>query len=74
MKLQKALIIIGLMVCLDLDASAYLDPGTGSYILQMLVAGVLGGMYAIKLYWNKILNFFKGTSSDDDSLEDLGDE
>ena len=35
-------------------ASAYLDPGTGSYIFQLLVAGVFGGIFAFKIFWSKI--------------------
>ena len=33
---------------------AYLDPGSGSFILQLLVAGILGGLVAIRMYWSKI--------------------
>ena len=37
---------------------AYLDPGTGSIIIQAVVGGVLGGMLVIKLFWKKIVSFF----------------
>jgi len=30
---------------------AYLDPGTGSFILQVLIAGLLGSMFALKQSW-----------------------
>ncbi len=40
------------------DAHAYLDPGTGSYVLQLVLASVLGGMFAIKLFWKNINGFF----------------
>jgi len=33
---------------------AYIDPGSGSYFLQILVAGLLGLLYSIKLYWARI--------------------
>ncbi len=33
---------------------AYLDAGTGSYIIQLVIAGFLGGLFAIKLFWKKI--------------------
>ena len=33
---------------------AYLDPGSGSFILQLLVAGILGGLVALRMYWGKI--------------------
>jgi hypothetical protein len=38
---------------------AYLDPGTGSIILQSLVAGFLGALVALKVYWGKIIGFFR---------------
>lgn len=40
-------------------AYAYLDPGTGSYILQILLSIILGGLFAFKLFFTKIKLFFK---------------
>ncbi len=40
------------------EAYAYLDPGTGSYILQLIIAGLLGGLFALKMFWSKVKNFF----------------
>lgn len=45
------------------NSQAYLDIGTGSYIIQMLVAGLFGGLLAIKIFWRTIFNFFKKTLS-----------
>ena len=39
------------------DVHAYIDPGTGSYILQIIVAGMLGAAYALKIYWAKVWLF-----------------
>lgn len=39
-------------------AYAYLDPGTGSYIFQVLVGALLGGAFVLKGYWSSIRNFF----------------
>jgi hypothetical protein len=39
-------------------AFAYLDPGTGSYILQLLIAGILGASFAVKIFWGKIKSFW----------------
>ena len=39
-------------------AHAYLDPGTGSYVFQILVAGLLGFAFSIKLFWKRIVAFF----------------
>jgi len=35
-------------------AYGYLDPGTGSYILQLALAAVLGLSFAIKLWFKRI--------------------
>jgi len=37
---------------------AYIDPGTGSYLIQLLIASILGGLFALKVYWRKLLVFF----------------
>jgi len=39
------------------NAFAYLDPGPGSYIFQFLIAAFIGGMYTIKIYYQKIKHF-----------------
>jgi len=33
---------------------AYIDPGTGSYLIQLLIATILGSLFALKTYWRKI--------------------
>jgi hypothetical protein len=42
------------IVALTTHAHAYLDPGTGSIILQALVAGVASTMFVARMYWNKL--------------------
>lgn len=41
-------------------AHAYLDPGTGSFIFQILAASFLGAMATIKIWWSKVDTLFKG--------------
>lgn len=36
-------------------AFAYLDPGTGSMILQLLLGGVAGAAVAGRFYWHRLL-------------------
>ncbi|MDJ0865935.1 MAG: hypothetical protein QNK03_07490 [Myxococcota bacterium] len=38
---------------------AYLDPGTGSFIIQTLVALVAGVAVTLRLYWARIKAFFR---------------
>jgi len=51
-----AMLLIFIVITAE-NAFAYLDPGTGSFVLQMLIAGVLGGLFVIKTYWRKIKIF-----------------
>lgn len=50
---------------------AYLDPGSGSVLLQMIIAGLLGFGLAVRLFWGRIKGFFGGsiqeTSDDEDN-------
>lgn len=52
-------LIAGLLFDLLRTKQAYLDPGSGSYLLQLLIAGLLGGLFAIRASWGKIKNFFR---------------
>ncbi len=36
------------------DTEAYLDPGTGSMLLQVILGGIAAVGVAIKLYWHKL--------------------
>jgi len=45
---------------------AYLDAGTGSIIIQVVVGGLAGGLFAIKIFWGRIRRFFGGLFSKSD--------
>jgi hypothetical protein len=36
----------------------YLDPGSGSFLVQLLIAGIVGAGFLIKMYWKKIKGLF----------------
>ena len=38
---------------------AYLDPGTGSMLVQLLVGGVAAVAVTAKLYWRRILRLLR---------------
>jgi hypothetical protein len=38
-------------------AHAYIDPGTGSYVFQVIVGALLGAAVAVKVFWRRIWNF-----------------
>jgi hypothetical protein len=52
----------------------YLDPGSGSFILQVLLASLLGAGFAIKVYWNKIKGIFVKTPPSEMDEEDTTEE
>ncbi len=39
-------------------AFAYLDPGTGSIILQAILGAIAAGATWCSMYWQKVKNFF----------------
>lgn len=52
---------------------AYLDPGSGSFILQILLATLLASLLFMKTFWRKIVGYFKKPSSPDlDDNQDTG--
>jgi hypothetical protein len=36
----------------------YIDPGSGSYLVQMIIAAILGALFYFKSAWWKIKSFF----------------
>ena len=52
---------------------AYLDPGSGSFLLQLALAALLGLGVAVRASWGKIKGWFgikpKPEEDDDDSNE-----
>tara|TARA_Y100000590_G_scaffold279950_1_gene314474 strand:- start:336 stop:542 length:207 start_codon:yes stop_codon:yes gene_type:complete len=58
---MKKFLLILFFVYLNLinNAFAYLDPGTGSIILQAILGAIAAGFSYCVFYWNKVKNFFK---------------
>ena len=54
-----SLTVVVLLV-LASEARAYVDPGTGSYVLQIVIAGLVASAFAIKTFWLNIVAFFGG--------------
>ena len=60
-------LIVGL-ISYTSPAYAYLDPGTGSMLLQGLIAGLAVFISVLSIYWQKVKSFFikKDTDTDTD--------
>ncbi len=50
--------------------AAYLDPGSGSFILQIVIASLMGFLFLVKIYWKKIRTFFGSVFSGDVNEKD----
>ena len=77
--LLKRLLTVGFLVALlylafPSSAYAYLDPGTGSYIFQLLLAGIVGLLFLVKVHWQRIKLFFTGLFSKDSQVAVSADD
>ena len=43
----------------------YLDPGSGSLIVQIVLGVILGAGVAVRVFWKQIKNFFTGKKATD---------
>lgn len=55
--LQRPIVPFAICLLFSQPSYAYLDPGTGSLILQMLIASVVAVLLYIKFYWGKVKQF-----------------
>ena len=52
--LECAGVTLSLLVILSKTAHAYIDAGTGSYILQVAIAGILAAVFLMRSTWSRI--------------------
>lgn len=55
--LKMACLAAGCSLLFPLFAYGYIDPGTGSYIFQIIIAAFVAVSFAVKVYWHKIVKF-----------------
>jgi len=53
---------------------AYLDPGTGSIILQAVIGIAVGGLFAVGLFWSRVKTFFRNLFSRGEKEKDERDQ
>jgi hypothetical protein len=56
-----ALLAVSFLVFTQGEAHAYLDPGTGSMLFQVLVGSILASLFAVKMFWHRIKVFVTAT-------------
>lgn len=66
-------LIVVLSAIFPSDAWAYLDPGAGSLFIQGTLAAIAAGLYALRVYWNRLRSLWKPDSSNESSEWTEGD-
>ncbi len=49
---------------------AYIDPGTGSILIQGLIAVVIGALFTVKIWWHRVRSFFTRQPPPDSPADD----
>ena len=52
---------------------AYLDPGTGSILIQGLLAAIAAAGVTMRFYWDRVVGFFKRNEQPIDGAQDQED-
>ena len=61
--LPTCALLVALVAGAPAPAHAYVDPGTGSFVLQGIIAAVVGVGVALKMFWGRIRERFGGRGS-----------
>jgi hypothetical protein len=54
---MRPFLVMSLLIVFSGPASAYIDAGSGSYMLQMALAGVMALVFSIKLSWHRLKSY-----------------
>lgn len=68
--LYKLILISSGLLMSTTPAYAYLDPSTGSVLLQIILGGFAGLAVAGKMYWTQLMSFFRFGKKKDKSGSD----
>ena len=69
MRLLSVIQLLVVALCVfalgELPAEAYVDPGSASYLFQLLVGGALGGLFLMRTYWTRLVTTVRSRFSRD---------
>lgn len=65
----SSLFIFSFLAIIATPAYAYLDPGTGSMILQGIIAGLAMISMTFKIWWYKLTSVFKRSKKLDQEID-----
>jgi len=61
------LVVVWVTILPPQALAAYLDPGTGSLVIQSVIAALAAAGFALRLYWRRIRVWFKRSEAHVDS-------
>ena len=68
--LRLALLLVLLAAALPPAAAAYVDPGTGSFLVQGIIAAIVGVGVAVRMFWGRIKRALMGRHEPRDEDDD----
>jgi hypothetical protein len=54
-----AALVLLLLAASVRPVEAYVDPGSASYVFQLLVGTALGAIFALRMYWERVKTFVR---------------
>jgi hypothetical protein len=73
MKEKIRYMVIAIVTCFLIlptnSAFAYLDPASGSMIIQALIAGIAAVSVSIGVFWRRIRSFFRGKKKEEEKSD-----
>ena len=63
------LVLVMALFVFPAQAHAYLDPGTGSYFIQIALAALVGALFAVRLFWGRIRAYFSGSPPKEEDID-----
>lgn len=68
---KLAIVLVLVFILFPIPVYAYLDPGSGSYLIQIIIASVAGAGIIVKTQWENIKTIFnkKKIKADKDNEE-----
>ena len=60
LNLTLALACLAALLIATVPAQAYIDPGTGSYVFQIVIAAAVAGAFAFKSFFQRLLAMRSG--------------
>jgi hypothetical protein len=66
MNISAIAVLAAIAVLMAAPAYAYVDPGTGGMLIQLVTGGVAGLLVLARLYWSRIKETFAGRRQSSD--------